>query len=108
LIGAGAGLDAGERDLFAHELPRASDWLLGCADRAAVLAACSLGWPDRIVDTSPNRGSAKFELGSGLMSSDCQVAREPRRGLPRVPAPRQGRRIIRCLQCSYGRIILVV
>lgn len=42
------GLDDGERDLFAHLIGRTDEFLLSCADRAAVKIACALGWKDRI------------------------------------------------------------
>lgn len=42
-------LDAGERDLLAHALGRADDWLASCADRAAVNAALELGLEERFV-----------------------------------------------------------
>lgn len=44
-----AALDPGERDLFAHALTRDDAWIAGCADRAALKAAFSLGWKDRFV-----------------------------------------------------------
>ena len=42
-------LDAGERELFAHALSRNDEWLACCADRAALKAAFTLGWMDRMV-----------------------------------------------------------
>lgn len=42
-------LDAGERELFAHALGRTDVWVASCADRAALMAAFSLGWKDRMV-----------------------------------------------------------
>jgi len=42
-------LDDGERDLFAHALARDDDWLVVCADKAAVRVAVLLGWGDRLV-----------------------------------------------------------
>ena len=42
-------LDPGERDLFAHALGRTDDWVLCCADRAAVNATFNLGWQERVV-----------------------------------------------------------
>jgi len=40
-------LDAGERHLFAHAHSRADDWVVACADRAAVRIALKLGWETR-------------------------------------------------------------
>lgn len=42
-------LDAGERELFAHALGRSDAWIASCADRAALKAAFTLGWKDRMV-----------------------------------------------------------
>jgi hypothetical protein len=44
-----AGLDPGERHLWAYALDRTDDWLACCADRAAVNAAVRLGWQDRLI-----------------------------------------------------------
>lgn len=41
-------LDLGERDLFVHALNREDDWIICCADRAAVNIALGLGWEPRI------------------------------------------------------------
>jgi hypothetical protein len=42
-------LDLGERELLSHTMDRKDDWLLACADRAAVKAAFSLGWIERVI-----------------------------------------------------------
>lgn len=42
-------LDAGERHLCAHALPRTDAWIASCADRNALKAAFALGWKDRFV-----------------------------------------------------------
>jgi hypothetical protein len=45
-------MDAGERDLFAHAHGRAARgddvWILCSADKAAIRAAVTLGWQDRL------------------------------------------------------------
>lgn len=47
-----AGMDAGERDLFAHAFTRVSAgdavWVVCSPDRASVRAAVSLGWHERM------------------------------------------------------------
>lgn len=47
-----AGMDDGERDLFAHAYRRASAgddlWLLCSPDRASIRAAVALGWAERL------------------------------------------------------------
>lgn len=44
-----AGMDAGERDLFAHALGRSDDtWLLLSPDKASIRAGVTLGWQDRL------------------------------------------------------------
>lgn len=43
------GLDAGERDLMAHAATRGDDFSLCSCDKAAVRAAHTLGWIDRVV-----------------------------------------------------------
>lgn len=42
-------LDLGERDLLAHALGREDNWQLSCSDRAAVIAALTLSWEQRLV-----------------------------------------------------------
>jgi len=44
-----AGLDDGERYLWAHALTRTDAWIATTADKAAFFAACRLGWRDRMV-----------------------------------------------------------
>lgn len=44
-----AGLDDGERHLWAHALTRSDAWIATTADKAAFFAACHLGWRDRMV-----------------------------------------------------------
>lgn len=44
-----AGLDDGERHLWAHALTRNDAWIATTADKAAFFAACHLGWRDRMV-----------------------------------------------------------
>jgi len=44
-----AGMDAGERDLFAHAYGRTDEtWLLLSPDKASIRAGVSLGWEDRL------------------------------------------------------------
>jgi len=44
-----SGMDAGERDLFAHAHSRPShDWMLCSPDKASIRAAVVLGWSDRL------------------------------------------------------------
>jgi hypothetical protein len=44
-----AGMDAGERDLFAHAKGRQDEhWMLCSPDKASIRAAVSLGWADRL------------------------------------------------------------
>ena len=43
------GMDAGERDLFAHAYARTDDgWVLCSPDKASIRAAVILGWSDRL------------------------------------------------------------
>lgn len=43
------GMDAGERDLFAHAYGRSDEtWLLLSSDKASIRAGVSLGWQDRL------------------------------------------------------------
>lgn len=44
-----AGMDAGERDLFAHAFGRSDEtWLLLSPDKASIRAGVTLGWQDRL------------------------------------------------------------
>lgn len=44
-----SGMDAGERDLFAHAYGRSDEtWLLLSPDKASIRAGVSLGWEDRL------------------------------------------------------------
>jgi hypothetical protein len=44
-----AGLDDGERDLWAHAYSRTDGWEAACADQAAVRIAMMFGWGDRLI-----------------------------------------------------------
>jgi hypothetical protein len=44
-----AGLDPGERHLWAHALGRRDAWIAACCDQGALNAAVRLGWRDRLV-----------------------------------------------------------
>jgi hypothetical protein len=56
-----AGMDAGERDLFAHAYDRSDEtWLLLSPDKASVRAGVNLGWQDRL----RSLGAVANEIGA--------------------------------------------
>lgn len=56
-----AGMDAGERDLFAHAYGRSDEtWLLLSPDKASIRAGVNLGWEDRL----RSLGAVTDEIGA--------------------------------------------